>query len=268
MVRIPWRGACTFLSVDLSHLAPRKQLFVREFAKDLHARNAAIRAGYSERTATQQACNLMAEPEVKVAVDEALAERGRAVQITADDVLRDLIAIAKADPNDIVQHRRLCCRFCWGEGFRYQRTAGEMERDRRGHEADTERRQEDAAKADKAFTPRAFDEQGGVGYRRTREPNVECPECFGEGVEDVHIKDTRLLAAEPRSLYAGVKRTKEGIEVKTHDKRAVLELIGRHLGMFKDKVELSGQVAVADALLAGRRRAKAGGPGSGNCPLV
>ena len=252
--------------MDLSHLAPRKQLFVREYAKDLRCREAAIRAGYSERSASQIAYELMAEPDVKAAIDAALAERARAVQISADDVLRDLIAIAKADPNDIVQHRRLCCRYCWGKGFGYQRTAAEMERDRRTHEADMERRQEDAAKTEQPFTPRAFDEAGGIGYRRTNEPNPECPECFGEGVEDVHIKDTRLLAAEPRALYAGVKRTKEGIEVKTHDKKAVLELIGRHLGMFKDKVELSGQLAVAEAVLAGRRRVKK--PDAGECPLV
>ncbi len=179
--------------------------------------------------------------------------------------MRRLLRIAEADPNDLVQYRRTCCRHCWGVGFGYQRTQREMDRDRAQHEADEERRQRDDGDAHK---PRAFSTAGGIGYRANREPNAECPECFGEGIGDVFVKDTRLLAAEPRALYAGVKRTKDGIEIKTHDKRAVLELIGRHLGMFKDKVELSGQVAIADALLAGRRRAKKGDGSPPACPLV
>ncbi len=39
---------------------------------------------------------------------------------------------------------------------------------------------------------------------------------------------------------AGIKEGKFGIEVKLNDKEKALELLGRHLGMFKDKMELSG----------------------------
>lgn len=48
------------------------------------------------------------------------------------------------------------------------------------------------------------------------------------------------LADEARGAVAEVSLTKDGIRIKMHDKRAALQDIGRHLGMFKDKVEHSG----------------------------
>ena len=39
---------------------------------------------------------------------------------------------------------------------------------------------------------------------------------------------------------AGIKRGKNGIELKLNDKEKALELLGRHLGMFKDRIEVSG----------------------------
>lgn len=255
-------GTRSFPSVDLSHLPPRRALFVLEYAKDLHARNAAVRAGYSAHSAAQIATELMADADVKAAIEASLAERAKEVKVDAEWVLRELLRIATADPNDIVQHRRVCCRHCWGAGYGYQRTQREMDRDRAQHRADQDRKVEEAERAGKSHTRQPFDEAGGVGYRANREPNTECPECFGEGLGDVFVKDTRLLAAEPRALYAGVKRTKDGLEVKTHDKRAVLELIGRHIGMFTDKVEVTGKVELAQAITAARHRAK------GQCPLV
>lgn len=247
--------------MDLSHLPPRRALFVLEYLKDLSAKNAAIRAGYSVDSAERRGSEVMADPEVRAAIDEALRERTQAVKIEAEDVLRRLLQIADADPNDLVQYRRTCCRHCWGQGFGYQRTQREMDRDRAQHLADEEKRQREDGEA---YKPRPFSEAGGVGYRANREPNAECPECFGEGIGEVFVKDTRLLAAEPRALYAGVKRTKDGIEIKTHDKRAVLELIGRHLGMFKDKVEVSGELGLAQRIAAGRRRSAK----STDCPLA
>ena len=45
-------------------------------------------------------------------------------------------------------------------------------------------------------------------------------------------------------------------KLKRWDKTKALELIGRHLGMFKDKVEVTGASELADAIEAARRRAK------------
>lgn len=56
----------------------------------------------------------------------------------------------------------------------------------------------------------------------------------------VQIKDTDELSEKQVKAIAGIKEGKFGIELKLNDKEKALELLGRHLGMFKDKVELSG----------------------------
>lgn len=58
----------------------------------------------------------------------------------------------------------------------------------------------------------------------------------------VLIKDTADLSDIQVKAIAGIKEGKFGIELKLNDKEKALELLGRHLGMFKDKVELSGSL--------------------------
>lgn len=56
----------------------------------------------------------------------------------------------------------------------------------------------------------------------------------------VIIKDTAGLSEQQIKAIAGIKEGKFGIELKLNDKEKALELLGRHLGMFKDRVEVSG----------------------------
>ena len=58
--------------------------------------------------------------------------------------------------------------------------------------------------------------------------------------DQVFIKDTAGLSENQIKAIAGIKQGKFGIEVKLSDKEKALELLGRHLGMFKDRVEVSG----------------------------
>jgi phage terminase small subunit len=58
----------------------------------------------------------------------------------------------------------------------------------------------------------------------------------------VELIDTDALPVDKRAAIAAIKEGKYGIEVASCDKVKALELIGKHLGMFKDKVEISGQV--------------------------
>lgn len=58
--------------------------------------------------------------------------------------------------------------------------------------------------------------------------------------DQVFIKDTAGLSEKQIKAIAGIKQGKFGIEVKLNDKEKALELLGRHLGMFKDRVEVSG----------------------------
>jgi hypothetical protein len=40
---------------------------------------------------------------------------------------------------------------------------------------------------------------GGPGWDPRRAPHPDCPECFGEGVERVHVNDTRQLSRARRA---------------------------------------------------------------------
>lgn len=56
----------------------------------------------------------------------------------------------------------------------------------------------------------------------------------------VELIPTDKLPVDKRKAIAGIKEGKYGIEVSSCDKVKALELLGRHLGMFKDKVEITG----------------------------
>ena len=215
-------------------LTPRQQRFVEEYLVDLNATQAAIRAGYSAKTATSQGERLLRNVEVSAAIQAAQKARSERTKVTVDQVLLRLWSIATADANELIEFRRTCCRNCHGAKHGYQRTAGEMVRDRKIYETTKAKRKPD----EPILAP--FDELGGLGYDATRPPHPKCPECFGEGIGTAFPKDTRSLSAQARCLYAGVKVTKEGLEVKMHDQHSALVDVAKHLGMFVDRHEHTG----------------------------
>lgn len=58
----------------------------------------------------------------------------------------------------------------------------------------------------------------------------------------VKIKNTCDLTDDQIRAIAGIKEGANGIEIKFNDKEKALELLGRHLGMWNDKMQLSGAV--------------------------
>ncbi|MEA4831583.1 MAG: terminase small subunit [Oscillospiraceae bacterium] len=80
--------------------------------------------------------------------------------------------------------------------------------------------------------------------RKKRLWDDEAQEYVEKEVEEqfVELFDTDKLPLEKKAAISGIKEGKYGIEVNSCDKVRALELIGKHLGMFKDKVELSGQI--------------------------
>lgn len=81
-------------------ITQRQKRFVEEYLMDLNAVQAAVRAGYSEKTARKNGYLLLKKPGVAEAVREAMAQRGERVQITQDMVLRELAAIGFAMVTD------------------------------------------------------------------------------------------------------------------------------------------------------------------------
>lgn len=217
-------------------LTDKQRRFVDEYLVDLNATQAAIRAGYSEDTARQIGSENLSKPDIADAIAEAMAERSKRVQITADEVLRELKDIATTDANELVEHRIGCCRFCWGRDFRYQRTRNELERAEALHAAENEKAIREGREAT------LFDTEGGDGYHARREPNPDCPECFGDGVGRPVFKDSARASAAARRLYAGVKVTKDGLEMKLHSKLDALDRLFKHLGLSAaERVELTGK---------------------------
>ena len=226
----------------------RQQRFVEEYLIDLNASAAYLRAGYKSQNPDVDCQKLRVKSSIKEAIQKAMQDREQRTVVTADRVVQELWNIVTADANDIVELRRCCCRYCWGINNRYQLTANEMEARKDSYAIE-------AAKAAQEGKPIAvFDPLGGIGYDATKEPNQACPECFGVGVTKPFFKDTRKLPPGVKSLYAGVKVTKDGVEVRMHSKDKAMELLGRHLGMFKDKVEVEIKGGIAERLKRARER--------------
>lgn len=83
-------------------LTAKQGRFVEEYLVDLNATQAAIRAGYSEKTAYSMGQRLLKHVEVAQLLAEAQAKRSERVQVDADWVLTRLAAEATADLADIL----------------------------------------------------------------------------------------------------------------------------------------------------------------------
>jgi len=75
----------------------RQRRFVREYAKGCSGAEAARRAGYLTRHASQTADRLLRHPEIRAAIEQRAASRERRLLVTADRVLEEYARIAFAD---------------------------------------------------------------------------------------------------------------------------------------------------------------------------
>lgn len=92
--------------MTVDKLSPKQQLFVHEYLVDMNATQAAIRAGFSKKTAYSQGSRLLKNVEVQKALDEAWREKIRRADITADDVLRLITRAAYARLDDFVDWKQ------------------------------------------------------------------------------------------------------------------------------------------------------------------
>ena len=214
--------------VNPQGLNGRQSRFVEEYMVDLNATQAAIRAGYSPDTASEQACRLLGNVKVQQAVAAERIKQQERTQISADRVVLEAWHQVTADARELTSLVYHACRHCHGIGHNF-------------HWRDEE---EFAQAVDKAVSDNALREPteppipipvnlGGFGYSRRLEPDPACPKCDGDGLMDVRIGDTRKLSPAALSLFAGIKQTKFGIEVLTHSKDAAMEKLFKHLGLYE-----------------------------------
>ncbi len=202
-------------------LTARRIRFVQEYCTSWNAADAARKAGYAEETARAEGSFLLTIPDVQRAIKKRLAELSEAASLDAIFVLNQWKKIATADANDLIQLRRTCCRACHGVGHHYQWMQSEF-----------------TMAMQKALDTKTDPpiNAGGFGYDATLAPHKECPECLGEGIEQVYITDTRKLKGSAKLLYAGVHKTKDGVRVLMRDQDKALENIAKYLGMAGDKI--------------------------------
>lgn len=96
-----------------------------------------------------------------------------------------------------------------------------------------EKRMQDRQKRTEVTQDRVIEELAAIAFARATD--------FAQIVNgNVVLTDTSNLSEDQIKAIAGIKEGKFGIELKLNDKEKALELLGRHLGMFKDKLEVSG----------------------------
>lgn len=155
-------------------LNARQYRFVIEYCVDENASRAAVCAGYSESTAGQAGYALLKKSEILAAIESHQKDLSEAARLTAGLVTKNILRV--------MERGRPCnCRHCWGIDHGYQWTEREYERDLNA-----------ALKASAA----APDFSGGFGFIKRREPNEDCPNCKGEGLQlELPAKNADLLKA-------------------------------------------------------------------------
>lgn len=179
-------------------LNAKQERFVAEYLIDLNATQAAVRSGYSARTAYSIGQRLLKHVEVDAAIASAQTERSQRTEITADQVLRELAKVGFANLSDVTD---------WGT----KEVAF-------GYDGDG-----------KKLRPEDIGEAALVQY-------VEAP-----FVTPINRDD---LPPEIRAAVSEVSLGRDGFKIKMHDKNSALVQLGRHLGLFNDKLALSGSVTV------------------------
>ena len=83
-------------------LTVRQQRFIGYYVRDFNGTRSAIAAGYSRRSAAQIASRLLHRDKVVRGIKRAVSERAERIQVSADDVLRELGRIGMSSPAGLV----------------------------------------------------------------------------------------------------------------------------------------------------------------------
>ena len=178
---------------------------------------------------------MMNRKSIQRKISELTERRATRIELRADDVLRRWWLLATADVNELVQLRRVNCRYCHGANHEYQWTPAEYDKALLQHAKDVRK----AARAE-VDPPDAPNDTGGVDFNQWLPPNASCPECSGEGEPVQYVADTRTLSPAGRALYAGVDMTKDGPKLRMRCTEAALLNVAKHLGMHIDRKEVTG----------------------------
>lgn len=228
-------------------LTAQQQAFVDHYVltrsgPDAYRHAYRVRATTSDKSVSEAASKLLADPKIARAVEEVVNNAQAAAPVTFDvaTALTKWLEIAGADPDELIGLRVGCCRHCYGEGGLYQ-----------WHELEYLAKLDEVERLmrDGQQGLQLPDPAGGFGYDHTRAPSPSCWKCRGEGVERVVARDTSKLTPGARLLYGGVKTTRDGIQINIADRQKALENACRIIGAFNDKLRLDGSIGLMAAVV-------------------
>ena len=84
-------------------LTPKQRRFVNEYLIDLNATQAAIRAGYSKKTAQQIGAENLSKPVIQAEIQKRQTKLQNKLEITQERVLQELASIAFANGADFAK---------------------------------------------------------------------------------------------------------------------------------------------------------------------
>ena len=88
--------------MSMHGLTAKQTRFIAEYLIDLNATQAAVRAGYSPKTAYRLGFEALRKPQVAAALTEAMAARAQRVHLTQDTVLREIALLSQSDIQNYV----------------------------------------------------------------------------------------------------------------------------------------------------------------------
>lgn len=195
----------------------------------------------------RHACDVLNSDHASQYILELEREASRHMVIDYSLVLRHDLELVKAAGHEADLSRRVweCCRDCHGINHKYQwRDENEY--------LNAYAAAIDAHAAKQAVTSTHLElktpsDEGGYGFDPHNEPSFDCRSCDGHGVQRTIISDTSRMSRHAKAMYRGIKETKNGIEVLTHDIDKAKERLGRAVGAFGDDASSVARGAAAGA---------------------
>ncbi|QNQ39402.1 terminase small subunit [Brucella intermedia] len=86
-----------------AQLTPKQEAFVAQYLLDLNATQAAIRAGYSEKTATEQGSRLLTNVKVQEAIAKGQNKTAAKLEITKERIVEELAKIGFSNMLDYMR---------------------------------------------------------------------------------------------------------------------------------------------------------------------
>jgi phage terminase small subunit len=95
----------------MAELNQKQEIFCNEYLVDLNATQAAVRAGYSEKSANEQAGRLLVNASIQARISELMQERMSRLNIDQDKAVKELTKVVLAKMSDVADFDGDCLKF-------------------------------------------------------------------------------------------------------------------------------------------------------------